>query len=83
MNTEQAFQLACERYQQIGVDARSALDRLAQVSISVHCWQGDDVQGFESHGNPLGGGLAVTGNYPGQGPHTRRIAVGSGARPSR
>ena len=39
--------------------------QLAQIPISLHCWQGDDVRGFENTGGELGGGLAVTGNYPG------------------
>jgi len=63
---EDAYQCACERYQAIGVDVDQALDRLAGIQISLHCWQGDDVGGFENSGQDLGGGLAVTGNYPGQ-----------------
>src|SRR5215472_6140940 len=60
----QAFELAGERYAEAGVDARRALAELAKISISLHCWQGDDVGGFESAREELGGGLAVTGNYP-------------------
>ncbi|MDA8563890.1 L-rhamnose isomerase [Mariniblastus sp.] len=63
---ESAFALAAERYGQIGVDVRDALKRLKTVSISVHCWQGDDVAGFENRNEGLGGGLAVTGNHPGK-----------------
>lgn len=63
---EQAYALARERYAAIGVDADRALARLAEVSLSLHCWQGDDVGGFESPGGELGGGLAATGNYPGK-----------------
>ncbi len=63
---EQSYQLAKERYAQLGVDTDKALDKLAGKSISIHCWQGDDVGGFESAGQELGGGLAVTGNYPGK-----------------
>ena len=66
MSIERAYELACERYQEMGVDVASALDQLARVSISVHCWQGDDVQGFEAKSHALGGGLAVTGNYLGR-----------------
>jgi len=62
----QAFSAASERYQQLGIDVESALARLAAVPISLHCWQGDDVGGFENFGSELGGGLAVTGNYPGK-----------------
>src|SRR5512135_606250 len=64
--TEQAYHLARERYAQLGVDTDRALEQLGSVSISLHCWQGDDVGGFENIGQELGGGLAVTGNYPGK-----------------
>jgi L-rhamnose isomerase len=60
------YTTAKEQYAQIGVDTEAALKRLATVPISVHCWQGDDVGGFENQGDSLGGGLAVTGNYPGK-----------------
>lgn len=63
---EQAYALARERYAELGVDTEQALERLAAVPISLHCWQGDDVGGFENAGQELGGGLAVTGNYPGK-----------------
>jgi L-rhamnose isomerase len=63
---EQAFQLAKDRYAALGVDAEQAMRRLANIPISLHCWQGDDVGGFENTGSELGGGLAVTGNYPGK-----------------
>jgi L-rhamnose isomerase len=61
-----AYNLARERYAQLRVDTEAALARLAQVPISLHCWQGDDVAGFENPGGELGGGLAATGNYPGK-----------------
>lgn len=61
-----AYRLARERYAEFGVDCDAGLGRLRQVSLSLHCWQGDDVSGFESQGGELGGGLAVTGNYPGR-----------------
>ena len=63
---EQAFATARERYAAAGVDVERAMERAAAVSISVHCWQGDDVAGFEGGGGAIGGGLAVTGNYPGK-----------------
>jgi len=50
----------------LGVDTDQALDTLAQIPISLHCWQGDDVAGFETPDVELGGGLAATGNYPGK-----------------
>ncbi|HPM79211.1 MAG TPA: L-rhamnose isomerase [Candidatus Anammoximicrobium sp.] len=63
---EQAYSLAKERYAAIGVDVEAALSALSRVPISLHCWQGDDVGGFEKTGEELGGGLAVTGNYLGK-----------------
>ncbi len=63
---EQAFALAKARYAEMGVHVEQALARLSGVAISLHCWQGDDVGGFENAGAALGGGLAVTGNYPGK-----------------
>jgi len=60
------YRLARETYAQLGVDTEAALRRLRQVSISLHCWQGDDVGGYENPGGELGGGLAVTGRYPGK-----------------
>ena len=61
-----AFALARERYAALGVSADQAARRLARIPISLHCWQGDDVGGFENSASALGGGLAVTGNYPGK-----------------
>jgi L-rhamnose isomerase len=64
-NVEQAYRLAAERYHAGGVDTEAALARLRTVPVSLHCWQGDDVRGFENLSGELGGGLAATGNYPG------------------
>lgn len=61
-----SFELAAEQYSAFDVDVERALRRLAEVSISIQCWQGDDVCGFERRATELGGGLAVTGNYPGK-----------------
>jgi len=61
-----AFAIALEQYARLGVDVHRALRLLAGIPISLHCWQGDDVGGFEQAGLELGGGLAVTGNYPGK-----------------
>jgi L-rhamnose isomerase len=57
---------AHDLYASYGVDTEAALARLARIPISIHCWQGDDVGGFESGSGELGSGLAVTGNYPGK-----------------
>ncbi len=63
---ENAYSLAKERYAERGVNTDNALARLEKVAISLHCWQGDDVGGFESPGGDLTGGIAATGNYPGK-----------------
>jgi L-rhamnose isomerase len=63
---EAAYALARQQYADHGVDTGAAFTRLAQVPISLHCWQGDDVGGFENVGQTLGGGIAATGNYPGR-----------------
>ncbi len=63
---ESAYKAAQDRYASLGVDTTAALERLAAVPISLHCWQGDDVGGFEKISDEIGGGLAVTGNYPGK-----------------
>jgi L-rhamnose isomerase len=64
--TQSAYALAKERYAALGVDTDKAMTRLEKVAISLHCWQGDDVGGFENPGGELTGGIAATGNYPGK-----------------
>jgi L-rhamnose isomerase len=66
MNSSAAYPIAQETYAALGVDTGAALQRLATIPISLHCWQGDDVGGFENSGGELGSGLAVTGNHPGK-----------------
>ncbi|MCI0397739.1 MAG: L-rhamnose isomerase [Chloroflexi bacterium] len=61
-----AYVLAQERYAGLGVSTEQALVRLRQASISLHCWQGDDVGGFEEPDRGLSGGILATGNYPGK-----------------
>jgi L-rhamnose isomerase len=63
---EQGYQAARERYAELEVDTELALRTVAGIPISIQCWQGDDVGGFENPGQTLGGGLAVTGAYPGK-----------------
>jgi L-rhamnose isomerase len=65
-NIDKAFNLAQAQYAESGVDVERALKSLARVPVSLHCWQGDDVGGFENFGGTLGGGLVATGNYPGK-----------------
>ena len=61
-----AYALAKERYARLGVDTDAALKALATIPLSLHCWQGDDIGGYEARSGELGGGLATTGNYPGK-----------------
>ena len=62
---DNAYSIARERYASIGVDTDKAMDILQNISLSMHCWQADDVTGFESTG-ALTGGIQTTGNYPGK-----------------
>lgn len=61
-----SYEIAKEKYAALGVDTEAALEKLAKLPISIHCWQGDDVAGFENLGESLSGGIAATGNYPGK-----------------
>jgi L-rhamnose isomerase len=63
---QDAYALAQERYAALGVDTQAAMQALQGVALSLHCWQGDDVGGFESSSEGLSGGIAATGNYPGK-----------------
>ena len=62
---QQAYELARERYAAVGIDTEKVLDTLQGIPLSLHCWQADDVMGFES-GSALSGGIQATGNYPGR-----------------
>ena len=62
----EAFEWAKDKYAALGVDAEAAMERLSNTPISLHCWQGDDVGGFESEDGLTGGGIQATGNYPGK-----------------
>ncbi|MBC8609597.1 L-rhamnose isomerase [uncultured Ruminococcus sp.] len=66
MSTQAAYQIAKEQYAKIGVDTDAVLERLKQIKVSIHCWQGDDIAGFLFQDNALTGGIQVTGNYPGR-----------------
>ncbi|MBN2312369.1 MAG: L-rhamnose isomerase [Sedimentisphaerales bacterium] len=63
---EKTYELAKERYSELGVDVDKAMKRLSKIAISLHCWQGDDVGGFESGDALSGGGIMATGTYPGK-----------------
>lgn len=59
------YEAAKEKYKKIGIDTEKVLETLKNVPVSLHCWQGDDVAGFD-HDGPLTGGIQTTGNYPGK-----------------
>ncbi len=61
-----AYEIAKEQYQMWGIDTDKALEKLKSIPISMHCWQGDDVGGFENPDSGLTGGIQATGNYPGK-----------------
>ena len=62
-----SYEEAKRRYAAIGVDAGAAIEKLKKVPVSLHCWQGDDVRGFDTDpSKPLTGGIQTTGNYPGR-----------------
>ena len=64
---QDAYQLARERYAALGINTDTVLEQLKQIPISIHCWQGDDVGGFEVAADGTnGGGIMATGNYPGR-----------------
>ncbi len=66
-NIEQAYEIAKAQYAAIGVDTEAAMKQLQTVPVSMHCWQGDDVGGYEHVGGAeLSGGIQATGNYPGK-----------------
>jgi L-rhamnose isomerase len=66
MTIKENFELAKQAYAKWGVDVEEVVEKLKNVPISIHCWQGDDVAGFEVNQNELSGGIDVTGNYPGK-----------------
>lgn len=65
MTIKERYEYAKARYAEIGVDTDKAIETLKTVPVSLHCWQGDDVKGFDQDG-PLTGGIQTTGNYPGK-----------------
>jgi L-rhamnose isomerase len=65
-NIEKAYEAARQRYAELDVDSDKAMERLSKIAVSLHCWQGDDVGGFESEQGLSGGGIMATGAYPGK-----------------
>ena len=61
-----AYAIAKERFAAVGVNTDAALEKMSKISLSLHCWQADDVTGFENTSSSLSGGIQVTGNYPGR-----------------
>ena len=61
----QAYEIAKERYAELGIDTEKVLEQLQNFHLSMHCWQADDVKGFEVQAGDLSGGIQSTGNYPG------------------
>ena len=67
------YEAAVRRYREIGVDVEAALATLKSVPVSMHCWQGDDVAGFEAAAGGASGGIHATGNYPGRARNIREL----------
>ena len=63
---QKAYEVAKERYAAIGIDTDAVLEKLQKIQLSLHCWQADDVAGFEPKAGALSGGIQATGNYPGK-----------------
>lgn len=70
---DQAWTLAKERFAQLGIDAEAAIKQLDILPVSIHCWQGDDVAGFENPEGNLTGGIQATGNYPGKARNAQQL----------
>lgn len=66
MTIQEKYEIAKMDYERWGTDVDQALEKLKNIPISIHCWQGDDIGGFETHQRELSGGIDVTGNYPGK-----------------
>jgi L-rhamnose isomerase len=63
---QKIYEATKERYAELGVDTEEAVEKLNKIAISLHCWQGDDVRGFENNNGLAGAGIMATGNYPGK-----------------
>lgn len=72
---KQAYEAAKALYAQHGIDTDEVLNKLAEIKVSVHCWQGDDVKGFLNKDGELTGGISVTGQYPGLRPHLQNFVT--------
>jgi len=75
MDIEKHYKNAREKYGQMGIDTDKALEKMSSIPLSIHCWQGDDVAGFEKKGSVLsGGGILSTGAYPGRAGNIDQLA---------
>lgn len=63
---KESYEIAKKRYEKLGINTDEVIDKLENISISMHCWQTDDVSGFENPEGQLSGGIQATGNYPGK-----------------
>ena len=66
MEIKSMYDYARAQYAEYGIDTDKAIKKLSSVPVSLQCWQGDDVKGFESHAGGTGGGIQTTGSYPGR-----------------
>ncbi|MEE1284598.1 MAG: L-rhamnose isomerase, partial [Acutalibacteraceae bacterium] len=73
------YESAKKIYASIGIDTDAVIEKLDSVRVSLHCWQGDDVSGFESSGE-LSGGIQATGNYPGKARNAKELMADLGIR---
>ena len=69
------YESAKKIYASIGIDTDAVIEKLDSVRVSLHCWQGDDVSGFENSGE-LSGGIQATGNYPGKARNVEELKIG-------
>ena len=65
-NYKESYLIAKQRFADLGIDTELAIQAMADLPVSMHCWQGDDVAGFEKSATALSGGIQATGNYPGK-----------------
>lgn len=72
MDTKRRYEEAAEFYKELGIDTEKVIGKLMTVPVSLHCWQGDDVTGFDQKG-PLTGGIQTTGNYPGKATNCKEL----------
>ena len=72
MTKAERYEEAKKKFQELGVDTDEAIRQLSGIPVSLHCWQGDDVAGFD-HAGPLTGGIQATGNYPGKAKNPQQL----------